>query len=101
MPAHDGLRFHNHQDLGPPGPHAAQDSPEQPVPLTQPRTRPLPLEHRDLLPQGEDLQGSVMPTAKEDSNSGQKSKNEFEHELTLVTWRNVASAAQRLRTASC
>ena len=101
MPAYDGLRFHNYQDLGPPGPDAAQGSPEQPVQLIQPRTRPFPLEHGDLLPQGEDLQSSVMPTAEEDSNSGQKSKGEFEHELTVVTWRNVALATQRLRTASC
>jgi hypothetical protein len=85
VPADDGLGLHDAEDVGPPGPDAAQGRPEKPVQLIQPRTRPLPLEHRDLLPQGEDLNCSVMPTAEEDSDSGQESNGEFEHEPYVVT----------------
>jgi hypothetical protein len=67
MPAHNGVRFHNDQDLGPPGPDSAQSSPEQPVHRIQTGTRPFPLEHRDLLSQSEDLKGSILSTAEEDS----------------------------------
>ena len=85
MLADCGLRLDDDEHLCPPGPEAAQCSPEQPVQLIQPRTQPLPLEHGDLLSQGEDLKCSVMPTAEEDSDSGQESKDEFEHEPYVVT----------------
>ena len=80
MPADYRLRFHNDQDFGPSGPNVAQRRPEQPVPRIQPRARTLPLEDGDLLPQGQDFQGSVVPTAEENSNGGQESKDESEHE---------------------
>ena len=80
MPAYHCLGFHHDQDLGPAGPEPAQASPEQPVPRIQPRARTLPLEDGDLLPQGQDFQGSVVPTAEENSHQGHESKNELEHE---------------------
>ena len=46
----------------------------------------------DLLPEGEDLNCSVMPTAEEDADSGQESEDEFKHEHTVVTRRNVVLA---------
>ncbi len=101
MPAHDSLRFHNYQDLGPPGPDSSECRPEQPVRGVQFRTRSFAPEDRDLLSQGEDFEGGITSTTEEDTNRSQESKDEFEHELTVVTWRNVASATQRLRTASC
>jgi hypothetical protein len=85
MPTDNGFRFDNYQHLGPLGPEEAQGRPGQPIQLTQLRTRPLPLEYRDLLPQGEDLKCSVMPTAEEDSDSGQESNGEFEHEPYVLT----------------
>jgi hypothetical protein len=38
----------------------------------------------ELLPQSEDLQGGVIPTAEENSDSGQKSEDESEHEPQFV-----------------
>jgi hypothetical protein len=35
----------------------------------------------NLLSKGEDFNCSVMPTTEDDSDSGQESNNEFEHEL--------------------
>jgi hypothetical protein len=84
MPADHGLGLHDDEDVGPPGPHTAQGRPEQPVKGVQLWARPSPLEHGDLLSEGEDLNCSVMPTAEEDSDSGQESKDEFEHELYVV-----------------
>ena len=50
--------------------------------------RPFAFEDGDLLPEGEDFEGSIASTAEEDADG----EDEFEHELTVVTWRNVASA---------
>jgi len=41
--------------------------------------RPFAFEHGDLLSESEDLNRSVMPTAEEDSDSGQESEDEFKH----------------------
>jgi hypothetical protein len=53
--------------------------------------RSFPLEHGELLTQGEDFQGSVLPTAQEDSDSGQGSKEEFEHGTLRSITPNIAS----------
>ena len=55
--------------------------PERLVQGVQLWARPSPLEHGVLLSEGEDLNRSVMPTAEEDSDSGQESNYEFEHEV--------------------
>jgi hypothetical protein len=78
VPADHRLWFHHNQDVAPSRPNAAQRRPEQPVPRIQ--TRTLPLEDGDLLPQRQDFQGIVVPTAEENSNRGKKSKDELEHE---------------------
>src|SRR5579864_6937571 len=80
VPADHGLRLHHDQDVCPPGPNASQSSPEQPVPGIQSRMRSLAFQDGDLLPQGQDLQGSLLPTAEKDSYDGQESKDELEHE---------------------
>jgi hypothetical protein len=101
VPGDDGLGLDDDQALGPIAPHAAQGSPEQPIQPIQTGTGPFPFEDRNLLSQGEDFQGGVAPTAEEDSDGGQDRENEFGHELTLVTWRDVARAGQRLQAANC
>ena len=60
--------------------HVAQGNPEQPVQRIQPRTWPFPLEKDELLPQRQDIQGGVIPTAEEHSGSGQESEDELEDE---------------------
>jgi hypothetical protein len=57
-----------------------QDNPEQPIQPIQPWTWPFPLEKDELLPQSEDLQSGVIPTAEENSDSGQESADELDHE---------------------
>jgi hypothetical protein len=99
LPAGHGLRFHHDQDNGPPGPEATQKGPEQPVGGTQIGAWTFLFEHGNLLSQGEDLKGGVAPTAEEDSECGQKRKDEFDHNHMVVTCRNAASAGQRLRIA--
>ena len=84
MPADHSLRLHDDEDVSPPGPDVAQGGPKQPVQGVQLWTWPSPLEDGDLLPEGEDLNCSVMPTAEEDSDSGQERDGEFEHEAYVV-----------------
>jgi hypothetical protein len=56
MPAHDGLGLDEDQDVTPAGPDAAQDGPEEPVETVYGRPWSFPLQDRDLLPEGEDLE---------------------------------------------
>jgi hypothetical protein len=44
------------------------------------------------LSQGEYLQGGVATRAEEDAECNQERKDEFGHELTVVTWHNAGSA---------
>ena len=81
MRADYGLRFHCYQNLGSSGPDAVQGNPEQPIQPIQPRTWSFPLEKDELLPQSEDLKRDVIPAAEENSDSGQESEDELEHEL--------------------
>ena len=45
----------------------------------QPRARAFPLEHSELLPQDEDLDCSVLPSAEEDSHGSEGNQDEFKH----------------------
>jgi hypothetical protein len=94
MPAGDGLGLHDDEDIGPLRLDAAQGRPEPPAERSQLWMRPPADELSNLLSQGEDLNCSVMPTAAEDSDSGQESEDEIKHEHTVVTRRNVDLAAE-------
>jgi len=65
MPAHHGLGLDEDQDVTPAGPDAAQDGPEEPVETVYGRPWSFPLQDRDLLPEGEDLEGGVPATTEE------------------------------------
>jgi hypothetical protein len=52
-------------------------------------------EHRDLLSEREDFKSRVGPTAEEDADHGEGGEDEFQHELTLVTQRNVGWPRRR------
>jgi hypothetical protein len=59
------------------------------------------LEHGDLLPEGEDFEGRITSTAKEDSDGHKERKDDMEHEFILLTRRNVGSPGRRCEIASC
>ena len=80
MPADHGLWLDHDQHLRPPGPKLAQRNPEQPVPSIQSRTGTLAFQDGDLLPRGQDLQDSFLPTPEKDSYDGQDGKDELERE---------------------
>jgi hypothetical protein len=69
--------FDNQQDIGPAGPEAAQRGPKQAVTRVQERTRSLAFENGDLLPKGEDLQGSIDPCAEENSEASRIAKGNW------------------------
>jgi hypothetical protein len=80
MPAHHGVRLNNDEGRCPTRPDAAQDGPEQPVKGAQVRARMFSFEYRELLTQGQDLQGAIAPTAEEDSQCRQDCRNKIKHE---------------------
>jgi len=54
-----------------------------------------------LLSEGEDFHGRIGSTPEEDTDRGEKGKDGFAHELTLLACRNVASPDERREIASC
>lgn len=101
MPADDGFGLHDHQDVGPTGPDAAQGSPEEPGRAAQGWPRPSAFEYGDLPPEGKDFERSVASTAEEDADGAEERKDEFHHQHMVVACRDAAaSAAQRLHTAT-
>ena len=70
MPAYDGLGLHDDEDVGPPGPKAAECGPEESVQPVQRWPWPFTLEHGKLLSEGEELESGIASIAKEDSEGG-------------------------------
>ena len=63
----------------------------------QRRTAPFPFEDGELLPKRENLQSGIGARAEEDTERGQESKEEIEHEPIVV--RSCRETTKR--TASC
>jgi hypothetical protein len=82
VPADHGLGLDDDQDVGPAGPKVAEGGPEASVQGVQYGPRPLAFEHGDLLTEGEDFEGGIAPTAKEDRDASNEREDGFEHELT-------------------
>ena len=101
VPADDRLGFNDDEDVLPARPHAPQRRPEETVQAVQSRPRSLALEHGNLLSQGEDFEGSVGSTAKEDCDHGEDGEDDFRHKLTLVTRRRSSLATENTGNATC
>src|SRR5215467_9456097 len=89
VPADDGRGFDDDEDVSPTGPTMAQGIPKESVQPVQGWTRPLAFEHRDLLSEGQDFESRITPTAKENPERRKECEDRVDHELTLLTWRNV------------
>jgi hypothetical protein len=101
VPADHGVGFHQDQDVRPAGPTPPEYGPEESVPGVQSWPRSFPFEHGDLLPEGEDFEGSIASTAKEGSDGHKEREEDMEHEFILLTRRNVCSPSRRCEIASC
>jgi hypothetical protein len=101
MPSDDGFWFRNDEDVSPAGPDAAQGSPEESVQRVHCWPPSSAFEHGDLLSKGKDFEGGIASTAEEDADGSEYREDEFQHEPTLVTWRNVARTGRLPQTASC
>ena len=87
MPANDGARFDNQQDIGPAGPDAAEVGPEEAVTSVQGWPRSLAFEHGELLAESEDFQGGIDSRADENAKCNRQRKTY--HELTVVARRDA------------
>ncbi len=79
-PADYGIGFHQDQDVRPSGPTLPKYRPEERVPGVQFWPRPFPFQHGDLLSEGEDFEGGIAPSAKEDSDGHKEREDGVEHE---------------------
>ena len=74
MPAHDGLRFHDHQRARPFRPPTPEAQPEETIAKPQPGSGVLTFEDADLLPQGDELHSQVMSGAEKGTEPREKSQ---------------------------
>ena len=100
MPAGYGVGHDDDENVLPAGPVAAEGGPEKPVHRIQYWAWPLAFEDGDLLSEGEDFKSSVASTSKEDAEYRKHGEDELGHEITLLTWRNMASSRQSLEILS-
>jgi hypothetical protein len=96
QPADHGVGFQEDQDVRPSGPTVAECRPEESVQGVQFWPRPFSFQHGDLLSEGEDFEGGIAWTAKENSDGDKESEDDFEHEAPFYK-RNVASRGPPLR----
>jgi hypothetical protein len=101
VPSEDRLGLDDDENLTPTRPKAAKHGPEQAIDAIERRPTPFAFQNSDLLTECEDFHGRIGSTPKEDTDRGEKGKDGFEHELTLLTCRNVGSPNQRREIASC
>jgi hypothetical protein len=80
VPADHGVGIHQDQDVRPAGSTLAECRPEESVPGVQFWPRPLPFQHGELLAEGEDFEGGIASTAKEDSDGDKEREDDCEHE---------------------
>jgi hypothetical protein len=59
-------------------------NPKEPIEATQHRSPTFPLQHSDLLAQGEHLQVDVQATAKENREGGENCANYTDHKSALT-----------------
>jgi hypothetical protein len=83
VPADNGFRFHDDENLAPAGPETPKRRPEEPVHGMECWPRSFSFKGSDLLAKGEDLKSRIGPTAKEDANHGDNRENVLSHEMTL------------------
>src|SRR5580658_9775226 len=83
VPADHGVGLHQDQDVRPAGPTLAERRPEQSVPGVQFWSRPFPFQYGELLSEGEDFEGRIASTAKENSNRHKERKDDLEHESSF------------------
>jgi hypothetical protein len=74
MPRGYGSWFHDVQYIRPSRPHTPQHDPKEPIEAIQFRSSTFPLQHSQLLAQGEHLQRDVQATAKE-NREGSESRS--------------------------
>lgn len=91
VPADYGLGLDDEQNIRPAGPTLPECRPEESVQGVQFRPWPFPFQDGDPLSEGDDLKARIAPTAKEDADGHEEGKDDFDHESTLLTQRNVAS----------
>lgn len=84
MPTDYDLGFDDYEYVCPPGPGAAQGSPEQAIKRVQPWARMFAVEHGDLLPEGEDLNCKFTSTNKENAERGEEVEGKSQHKADVV-----------------
>ena len=84
MPRDYGRWFHYVQNIRPARPQHPQHDPKEPIEATQHRSPMFPLQHSDLLAQGEHLQREVKATAKENCEGGENGAKDLDHKSALA-----------------
>ena len=80
MPSHGGGGRHNLHGLPPVWPDVREQYPEQPIDRTEARSfRAGPLQHRELMPERENVRREIEPRADRGSKQGQQGDEQRSH----------------------
>ena len=82
VPVHDGVGFHDHEPVLPPGPGSPQSYPESAVQLEQKRLRPRLFQRRDLLTQGQVFDHEIGPRTAGCADAADDDRDQ-EHDGTI------------------
>ena len=94
MPVDDGFGLHDDEHVAPAGPEVAERRPEQSVQSVQYWAWPLAFEYGNLLSKRQDFKSRVASALAEYADHREQGEDEFGHEFSLVTRRNVELPTQ-------
>ena len=79
VPADDGFGSEDQQSTFPTGPPSLEDDPDQPIPWAELGSVVVTVEHRNLVSQGQDLQGEIVVEPEPGQKIAQKRRGHCQH----------------------
>ena len=79
MPADNGFRFDDDQDVAPRRPKSAEQNPEYPIPGSEPGVRTFSLEYAQLLTEGKDLEAQAVTGTEEGVEEREEADEKANH----------------------
>jgi hypothetical protein len=98
VPAHDGSRLDDDEDVAPAGPRTRERDPEEPVGPVERRARAATLKNGQLLAEGEILQGERAASSKRRPGCGKHGDQEREHAPDLSVPATLHEPTNRQRS---
>ena len=86
MPADNGFRFDDDQDVAPRRPKPAEQNPEYPILGSEPGVRTFSLEYAQLLTEGKDLEAQAVTRTEEGVEEGEEADEKANHAPGFISY---------------